>query len=192
VTQRWLAVQLFRRDSNPLWRAVDRTEATVLRALIVAFLVLWLAVAIVAGRWADQQSIITERAEQGVHSVQATLLESGAQAAVSGEWDVALVRARWPLPDGRTRYGQIATALDAKAGQKQQIFINQAGQQVRPPLNAAGVHDQIAFTVLSVSMLVGVAYAIAFGCVRMMFNRRRMASWQQAWDAIGPTWTRQA
>lgn len=185
--------QLFRRDSNPLRRAVDRAEAVTMTALIAAFVIAWLALAVVGGRWADIQGLRQEHAERTAwHPVSATLTESAAQATdSSSQLGVAWVPASWQLPDGQWRSGRIATELNAQAGQKEQIWINAAGQQTRPPLTSAGVRDQVAFTLFSITMAVAVALAVAFGCVRLLFNRRRMAGWSQAWQAIGPTWSRQ-
>jgi hypothetical protein len=190
VKLRLIALQLFRRDTNPLFRGVDRAEAVVMAMLIAAFVVAWVVVAILAGRWADHETLAAEHADRGVHAVWATQLESGAQAA-STEFNVAWVPAEWKLPDGREGHGPIPVALNSTVGEQTRIFINAKGAQVRPPLDSADVHDQVAFTVFSVSMGFGVAFAIAYASGRHLFDRRRMAAWQRDWDAVGPTWSRQ-
>jgi hypothetical protein len=191
VKPRLIVLQLFRRDTNPLLRGVDRAEAVAMTVLIAGFVVAWVMVAILAGRWADHETLAAEHAERGVHPVWATQLESGAQAASPTELNVAWVPAKWNLPGGREGHGEVAVALNSRAGQQTMIFINPQGQEVRPPLTSADVHDQVAFTVFSVTMGFGVAFAIAYGCVRTLFNRRRLAGWQRDWDAVGPTWSRQ-
>jgi hypothetical protein len=191
VKLRLIVQQLSRRSSNPLFRAVDRAEAVVMTMLIVAFVVAWLVVAILSGRWADHETLLAEHAEGDVHPVWATQLESGAQAASTPELDMAWVPAKWKLPDGRVETGQIAVALNSRTGQQTRIYINAQGQEVRPPLDAADVYDQVAFTVFSVTMGFGLLFALAYGCVRLVFNRRRLAGWQRDWDAVGPTWSRQ-
>jgi hypothetical protein len=191
VKLRLIIVQLVRRDTNPLFRGVDRAEAVVMTMLVVVSVVAWVVVAILAGRWADHETLAAEHAERGVHPVWARQLESGAEAASSPELGMAWVPAEWKLPDGREGHGQIPVALNSTSGQQTEIFINAQGQEVRPPLDAADVHDQVAFTVFSVTMGFGVVFAISYGCVRLLFDRRRMAGWQRDWDAVGPTWLRQ-
>jgi hypothetical protein len=191
VKQRLIVLQLFRRDTNPLFRGVDRAEAVVITMLVTASVVAWVVVAFLAGSWADHATLAAEHAERGVHPVWATQLESGAQAVSATDLNMAVVPAKWKLPDGREGHGSIAVALNSSAGQQTEIFVNAKGQPVRPPLDAADVHDQVAFTVFSVTMGFGIVFAVGYGCVRLVFNRRRMAAWQRDWDAVGPTWSRQ-
>ncbi len=188
---RLIVLQLFRRDTNPLFRGVDRAEAVVMTVLIAVFVVIWVVGTVLAGRWADHEMLAAEHAQRGVHAVWARQLESGAQAASSSELTVAFVPGEWKLPDGQEGHGEIPVALNSTAGQQTEIFINAKGQEVRPPLDSADVHDQVAFTVFSVTMGFGVLFAVAYGCTRLLFDRRRMVGWQRDWDAVGPTWSRQ-
>lgn len=183
--------QLLRLDGNPLVRGVDRAEAIATVALIAICVSACVILAVIAGRAADRAGLRQERAERGWHSVTATLLQSAAQSAdSSSDLDMAWVRARWPLPDGRERYGQVAAELSAHAGEKVEIWINATGQQTSLPLTSIGVDDQVAFTVFSVIVGIALVLAVATGCVRLLFHRRRMAGWQRAWDAVGPIWSR--
>jgi hypothetical protein len=191
VKLRLIVRQFGQRGANPLFRAVDRAEAVAMTVLIAVSVVAWLVVAILAGRWADHETRLTQLADRGVHPVWATQLESGAEAATASELDMAWVPAEWKLPDGREGHGPIAVALNSRAGQRTEIFINPHGQQVRPPLDSADVYDQVAFTVFSTTIGFGILFAVAYGGVRFVFNRRRMAGWQRDWDAVGPTWLRQ-
>ncbi len=191
VKSRLIALHLFRRDANPLHRGVDRAEAVVMTMLIAGFVVAWVVAAIFTGRWADQETLAAEHAERGVHPVWATQLESGAQAASMTELNVAWVPAEWKLPGGREGRGQIPVALNSRAGQRTMIFVDPQGQEVRPPLDSADVHYQVAFTVFSITMAFGILFGLAYAGVRLLFNRRRMACWQRDWDAVGPTWSRQ-
>jgi hypothetical protein len=184
--------QLFGRDCNPLRRGVDRAEALLMTAVVVVFVVVWLVLAVTAGQWADSQGRIQQRAEQGWRPAIATLLESAAQAASSSsQMGVAWVPARWQAPDGQPRSGQVPTELDAKAGRKVGIWIDANGGLTHSRLTSAAVRDQVAFTVLSVTMAVALAFGVVMGCIRLLFNRRRMAGWQRDWEAVGPTWSRQ-
>ncbi len=188
---RLIIQQLGRRDTNPLFRGVDRAEAVVMTVLIAASVVAWVVVATLAGRWADHEMLAAEHAQRGVHLVWARQLESGAEAASTPELSMAWVPAEWKLPGGREGHGQIPVALNSTTGQQTQIYVDAQGQEVRPPIDAADVYDQVAFTVFSVTMGFGVVFATGYGCVRLAFNRRRMAGWQRDWDAVGPTWSRQ-
>jgi hypothetical protein len=191
VKQRLTALQAFRRDCNPLLRAVDRAEAVAMTAMTAAFVLGWLVIAILAGRWADQQGLLIEHAQGDVHAVMATQLESGAQGADTTGLDGAWVEASWRLPDGHAHHGLLFVALNSKAGQRQLIYVGPNGQPTRPPVTADGVRDQVAFTVFSCTMGIGIVYGLALGTLRLLFNRRRMAGWQRDWDAVGPTWLRQ-
>jgi hypothetical protein len=192
VTHWWRRnAQLFRLDRNPLRRGVDRAEAIATTALIAICVSTCVVLVVIAGRAADRAGLHQERAERSWHPVIATLLQSAAQSAgSSAQWDMGWVRARWPLPDGRERFGQVATELNARAGDKVQIWINGAGRQTGLPLTSAGVDDQVAFTVFSVIVGMALVLAVATGGVRLLFHRRRMAGWQRAWDAVGPIWSR--
>ncbi len=183
--------QLLRSDGNPLLRGVDRAEAIATLALIAICVSACVVLAVIAGRAADRAGLRQERAERSWHPVTATLLQSAAQSAdSSSDLDMAWVRARWPLPGGRERDGQVAAELNAHAGEKVEIWINATGQQTSLPLTSAGVVDQVAFTVFSVIVGIALVVAVATGGVRLLFHRRRMAGWQRAWDAVGPIWSR--
>jgi hypothetical protein len=192
VKQRLISLRAFRSDSNPLFRAVDRAESVVITVLTGALVVTWLALAILAGQWADHQSLLIEHAESSWRPVWATQQESGAQGASTTELDVAWVQATWtsdghshPVKDG------IAVPLNSRPGQRWEIYVNRAGQEVGDPLTADGVLDQVAFTEFSVTMGLAIVYGIAFWLVRLLFNRRRMAGWERDWEAIGPSWSHQ-
>jgi hypothetical protein len=183
--------QRFEREPHPLRRPVDRAETTTMTLLVAAFVIAWLVVSLVLGQAADSAGLRQQRAEGGWRQVHATLLESAAQqASSSAEWGAAWVPARWNAPDGVLRTGQIATALNARAGQQVTIWVTADGQVTHSPLTAIGIEDQVSFAILSVTMGAAVLLTLATACIRMLFNRRRMAGWQQDWDAVGPLWSR--
>ena len=179
-------------DGNPLRRPVDRAESTVLTVLVSTFVVAWLVLCVLIGVVTYGAGVHMEHAEQSQwHTVQATLRESAAQAT-SAQWAAAWVPAEWEYPQHQQHTGLVATALNAQAGQKVAIWVNQAGQQTSEPLTPASIEDQVAFSILVLTTVVAVVLALAVGAVRMMFDRRRMAGWQRAWDLVGPTWSRRA
>jgi hypothetical protein len=177
-------------DCNPLRRGIDRAEAITMMALVAVFILGGPLAAVAAGRMADSAGISRQQAEQGWYHEPATLLESaGEQAGSSVEWSVAWVRASWTLRDGQPRTGLVATELNARAGQQVEVWLTASGQLTHPPLSVADVRDQVTFVVLSVTMGLALVLAMTAGVLQLLFNRRRIAGWQRAWDAIGPLWS---
>jgi hypothetical protein len=180
-----------RRADNPLRRPVDRAEATAMRVVIAAFAVTWVLAGLFAAHAADVAGLRQQQSESGWHQVRATLQQDAAESAQSSPvWGAAWTAATWPGPGGRSHHGLIPTDLNARAGQSVEIWVNTAGQVTRPPLTSADINDQMAFAVLSVTMVLAVLLSIAVVSVRLLFDRRRMAGWQRAWDAVGPLWSR--
>jgi hypothetical protein len=192
MRQRWQLVRrLLGRDRNPLWRMVDRAEAWAMTAVLALSILAFVVLGVLAGHRAYSLGLADQRAERGWRPAIATLEQSAAQSADNVGW-VAWVRARWQLPDGQHRSGDVATELDARAGQKVTIWVNSAGQQTTPRLNSVGLCDQVISAVLWVLLATAAAAAITGGSNLLLCNRRRMAGWQRAWDAVGPTWSRRA
>jgi hypothetical protein len=192
MRQRWQLVRrLLGRDRNPLWRTVDRAEAWAMTAVLALGILAFVVLGVLAGHRAYSLGLAEQRADRGWRPAIATLEQSAAQSADNAGW-VAWVPARWQLADGQHRSGNVATELDARAGQKVEIWVNSAGQQTTPPLNSVGVCDQVISVVLWVLLATAAAATITGGSIRLLCNRRRMAGWQRAWDAVGPTWSRRA
>lgn len=178
-------------DHNPLRRGVDRIEAATMSALLAIFLIGGPALAVVAGRLADSAGLREQRAEQSWYQRPATLLASaGMQLGDSTDLDTAWVLARWTARDGQQRTGLVATTLDARAGERVDVWLTADGRLTHPPLSAADVRDQVTFTVLSLLMGLALVLAVTAGLLQVMFSRRRMAGWQRDWDAVGPLWSR--
>lgn len=179
-------------DGNPLRRGIDRAETMAITSLVIAFIIAGPILAIFAGRAADAAALRQRHAEQGDYRVQAVLRQSAGEAvASSAGLDVAWVRASWTLRDGQQRTGRLATALDAKAGQKAEIWLTPSGRVTRPPLSQADVRDQVMFAILLAVTGLSVVLALGAVAVRVLADRRRMTSWQQDWDTSGPLWSRQ-
>ncbi len=161
-------------------------------ALLASAILASVVLGVLAGNNADSQGLLQQRSERGWRPAIATLEQNAAQSATDTYGsDVAWVRARWQLPDGQHRSGQVAAELDARAGQKVTIWINSVGQPTwAAPLTSAGVRGQVVSTVTSVVIAIAIVAGIAACGIRVLCNRRRMAGWQRAWDAIGPTWSR--
>jgi hypothetical protein len=192
--KRWWQPRAGRRSQKAslLRRPVDRAEQLTMAALLVVAAITAIALGFLAGHKADIAALRTERVDRGSHQVVATLLNGAGESASTATWGVAWVPATWQYPAGHLHTGQVAAELNMQAGQKVAVWVARNGQLTRAPMTEAGVRDQVTFVVMSVLMGVAVVTAIAAACVRTLFDRRRMASWQRAWEVIGPTWTRQA
>jgi len=179
-------------DRNPLRRGVDRAEAAAMAVLAAALLIGAPLLAVFAGRAADSGALREQHAERGWYQVPAVLLQNPGQTVITiGEMDMAWVRASWTTRTGQHRTGIVPAPLNAAAGQHVPVWLTPDGRQVSPQLDAAAVHERVAFTVgLAVSGWVAVLGLTAVS-VRVLTDRRRMAGWQQEWDAAGPRWSRQ-
>jgi len=177
-------------DRNPLRRPVDRAEALIMTLLLAVLVIAGPLLAVAAGRAADAASLRAERAERGWYQAPATLLQSADQAVVtSGEMDVAWVRAVWSSREGRRMTGTVAAPLNARAGQRVEIWLTPAGQEAYPRVNSATIRGRVAiaagFAVVGWCAVVGLVAVT----VRALADRKRMAGWQRDWDSAGPRWS---
>jgi hypothetical protein len=187
------AAQLTGRDHNPLRRYVDKVECAVLMSLILAFLVGAPFVAIAAGRAADSSAQRARIAAQGDREVQAVLLQSAAagQVDLDGTVDASYVNARWVAPDGVSRTGILAVPLNARAGDRAEVWVTRAGVLTGAP---PGRGEQLEATAVAAATSVAglAALLLVLGVIiRITANRRRLARWSRAWKTVGPDWSRQ-
>ena len=178
-------------DDNPLRRPVDKIESAFMVGLVIAFLIAAPLLAIYAGRQADVAGLREQRAESEWRQVTAVLQQSAGAGliGVDGAWDTSWVRASWTLPGAGTRTGLIAVGLNARGGQRVQVWVTSAGQLTHAPFTRADLLDQVAFEVFLVT--TGLAAVLALGAVaiRVTANRRRMTAWTRAWATTGPRWS---
>jgi hypothetical protein len=157
-------------------RPADRAENAVFGALMAAFMGVSPFVANVAGRWADA---ILSRAAQAqratLRQVPAILL----QAAPGHRHDAREVPdtpAQWRSPDGLLRTGRVSAPAGAEAGSRVEVWINQAGDVVVPPMEQA----EIAHRVELAQGLAAAGFAAGLGMIgwltRQSLGRRRQAA----------------
>jgi hypothetical protein len=175
-------------DRNPLRRRCDRVEAAILAGLVAAFVLGGSLAALAAGRWAYDNALRTEHADQAArHQVASVLLTtaSGQQA-----WSPAMARARWTAPDGAARTGWVPAPAGAPAGTTVRVWVDAAGRPAEPPLRHSQVEGQAVMAavaaVFAMAMLLGGAGWFA----RHVADRRRLAAWDAQWQATGPKWSR--
>lgn len=189
----WLrAARFLGWDGNPLRRGIDRAESLAMTVLIGVLVIAGPVLAVSVARVADAAALRQQRAEAGWYQARATL-EQGADESMSdgSDWDVAWVKARWTLRDGRVEQGLVPAALDARAGQLVSIWLTRAGHLTHARLSESDIRDQVTFAVLLTVTGWAVALALGAVAVRVLANRRRMAGWQREWDVSGPLWSRQ-
>ena len=188
---RLVARTMLGRDINPLLRQVDRIEAAIMVGLVVAFLAAAPLVSIYAGRLADAQGLREQRAEQSWRQEPATLQQSASagQIGLDGAWDISWVKATWAAAAGGNRTGRIAMPLNAPKGEVISVWVTPAGALTHPPLTSADLRDRIAFAVLIAVAGVAALELLMAVAVRAVLSRRRIASWENAWRAVGPKWS---
>ena len=175
VGHRWWT-QVFRR--NPLVRRSDRIEV-----LVLGFAVLLTVVAIpVAGAIGtfvdDARTRIYAEEALTRHEVIATAFEDG--VIVVQPPDISFTaRARWSA-SGREDSGVVEWLGQAKIGDQQAIWVNDAGENVGPPTPPSRA-DRDA-VVIAFAVWVGVACALGglVYVVRRWLDRWRYAQWDRA------------
>jgi hypothetical protein len=189
----WRAARFLGWDGNPLRRGVDRAERLAMTGLVSVLVVAGPVLAISAGRTADAAAVRQQQAEAGWYQTSAVLLQGADQAmTTSGDWNVAWVKAKWRLKDGKLHHGTVAVSLNARAGAHVQVWLTQSGHITRPRLTENDIRDQVMFAIMLTVTGWAVALVIGLLAVRMLANRRRMAGWQREWDVSGPLWSRQS
>jgi hypothetical protein len=190
------ALTLLRRrlgwDRNPLRRRADRLEAAVFAGLLAGFLVGAPVLAIVAGRVTDGNELREQHSERAWRQVPATLLVSAATVIdlASGS-AVAWAPARWTAPGQRTRRGLVEVDMAVAAGQRVRVWTNGAGRLAGPPLTRQAIQLDVTLAALIAPVVLALVLLTAGGSARLILNRRRLADWDRAWDAVGPRWTPQ-
>jgi hypothetical protein len=178
-------------DDNPLRRAIDKLESAIIVSLVIAFLVAAPLLAISAVRIVGGAGAREAAAQSSWHTVPAVLTEdaSAGMIGLDGEWDTSWVTARWTAPDGATRHGFVAVGLNAKAGQTVDVWITGSGQLTSQRLTRGGLLEREVLAAIGAPVALAMLLTVVACAVRAAANRRRMASWTKAWDAVGPRWS---
>lgn len=195
-TQRW-ATKVAQRaglDRNPLRRGYDKAEALIRLGLVVLFLAGSPLAAIAMGHWASSSAYRTARAqaasERQVHAV----LQRNAPRAdgypTYGQADLAWVPARWTAPDGASRSGDIPAPLGRRKGSAVSVWTDSSGQLAYPPIGQAQIASRIITIVALTPAFLALILMGLFWLVKQVLDRRRMASWEAGWSAVGPHWTK--
>ena len=175
-------------DGNPLRRAVDRAEAAIVAALMVAFLAVAPMAAGVAGHIAYGEGVRAAQAERaGWHQARAVLL---ARAVTAGYGWRAEAPAAWTAPDGAKRAGLVPAPPGARAGSTVEMWTDAAGRLTGAPLSPAQVRGQEVLAAVLAPVALGLVLLGAWALAHWLLGRRRLAAWDEEWRATGPQWSR--
>ncbi len=189
-TGRWLRGML--PDHNPLRRTTDRAEAAILALLLAAFLVGAPLLAIAGGRWAYDSALRAGNGQSMVrHQVTAVLIADAPNPpqTIYGSPVQVGVLARWTVPGGTTRIGEIPATPGAKAGSLVSVWVDTAGRLTTPPLRHSDAAGQRGLAVVLAPLALSLVMLGWWKLARRALNRRRMAAWDADWQATGPRWS---
>jgi hypothetical protein len=179
-------------DRNPLRRASDRIEATVVAAALLIFLVGGPLLALAAGHWAGAAALRVERAQQGSwRHVPAVLLANAGSVFGGGYGGVstAEVKARWTAPDGKVRTGEVQAVPGARAGSTVKIWVDGTGNQTGPPLRHDQATGQAFLAAVTAPLALGAFLLCAASLTIQALDRRRLAAWDADWQTTEPRWS---
>jgi hypothetical protein len=180
-----------RRDGNPLLRRADLVEGWLLHAALAAFLVIGPLVAVAVGAGVHADNAAARRAQQSWHPVTGVLTRAvpGPEMSDNGAntW-VTWTPARWTAA-GQARTGEVPAAAGTWAGSTIRIWLDRAGNVRMPPLTAAQASDRVVNAALTALAGLAVLLAIMALLTRHILDRRRLAGWDAAWQAVGPQWS---
>ncbi|HUK70198.1 MAG TPA: hypothetical protein VLW50_15830 [Streptosporangiaceae bacterium] len=183
---RWLGL-----DRNPLRRRSDRAEASIIAALLGAFLVGAPLAAVSAGHLAQAASMRVRHTQQAWHRVPATLIDNAPKDSsfMYESTTFAWVRARWTAPDGSVRVGEVPTPGGTTAGHTVRIWIDGAGRETSPPLTSAQLVDRVVAGVIFAPIALAVLLLSVGAVACRLLERHRLSGWEAAWEAIEPQWS---
>jgi len=179
-------------DHNPLRRGTDRAEAWIRIVLVLVFLAGAPVAGWAAGHWAGSTVPTAAHARlAGEHRIPATLLNgvpagSNYFSAVGFGW----VRARWTAPGGSVHTGYVEAPAGSRAGGTVPVWLDRTGRFTAPPLTRSQAQGLMLMTAAFAPAVLALLLLAVMGLVGLILERRRLASWKQAWSAIEPQWSR--
>ena len=175
--------------SSPLRRAVDRAEHGA-RVLALALAVLAVPIAVLAGvmvrQAADEIAVRENAAAQPATAILLHDASSDPQDAMLG---VTTTLGEWHTATGIVRTGPVTAPTGAAAGATVQIWLDDTGRPVAPPLTADQAYWRGVLTVIMVLLGSFTLIATGYGFVHWLLDRRRFAEWTAQWRAVEPRWT---
>jgi hypothetical protein len=178
-------------DRNPLRRTVDRVEAVVIAVLFAVFLAGVPLAALAAAMQEAAGGMRAEGAQAGWRQVPAVLLQNAPEHAHALHQASLepLVRARWIAPGGTLREGEVYAPGGARSGTSVMVWTDGSGALEAEPVQRADATVQEVFAALAAAVLATAVLSVAGFLARRALDRRRFASWDEAWSRAGPQWT---
>jgi hypothetical protein len=193
-TTKWQRItRRFCHDGNPLRRRSDVFEAWLVPVAIVIFLALCPLVLNLTGSWMRAANANEARAQQGWHHVQAHLLKpvpGPQQAAHMGNTWIVWSPATWTDPVGVQHKGDVPALGGSRAGSGVTIWLDRTGKVHMPPLTPGEKGSRVLEARAAGLAVLALLLAIMVVVTRRVLDRRRLAGWESAWLAVGPTWSR--
>jgi hypothetical protein len=184
--------RLLRPGRNPLARAVDRAEATVVIAAVLLALVL---VPVMLALGSLTYANLAEQSEEQTrtrHETVAVLTEDAPEPSVGTRGEVisgnSTVAARWLLPSGATRTGLVEAADGSKAGAEVRIWLDESGKLVSAPMSTVDLVGAGVLVALFGWLIALGLIALAYWGLRNMLDRRRYRAWDTEWARTEPDW----
>jgi hypothetical protein len=179
-------------DRNPLRRRVDRVEVAIFAALFVILPVVAPVVSTLAGRAVVADAGTWQHAQQSWRQVSAVIEHRSAIPAgkLDGMFLCPEALARWTAPDGRSRTGWVETAPGARAGGRVRVWVDKSGAVTGPPVGTALVNELRILAEVAAPVVLALVLYTAGRAARFVLDRRRLAGWEKAWQAVGPQWSR--
>jgi hypothetical protein len=147
-------------------------------------------VAVTAGLWVRADNAAVRHAQLSWQRVPAVLLAGAPGPLMSDhgantwtDWTLA----RWTA-NGRLRTGAVPAAAGTPAGSTVPVWLDRAGHVHLPALTPAQTGRRV---VADASMaLAGLAVLLVLAALigLRFLDRRRLAAWDTAWQAVGPQW----
>jgi len=179
---------------SPLHRRTDRIEAWITAGLVAVFLagapLSWIG----AGRWVQSGGQREQHAQQLWHQVPAILLQTAPTLPhyyFRTSWAPQVeAMARWNLPGGRERVGQVSVPAGTLIGRTVRVWVDGSGRPTGPPLFPSALASrEVSAELLAPLALAGLLLGMA-RLTRWLMDRRRLAGWEADWDFTGPRWTK--
>ena len=182
------------RDSNPLRRRSDVVDAWLVPVAIVVFLALCPLVLTLTGSWvraatASERHAQADSAPRHGHAGQG---RAPAHARAVQHRSLGDLNAGSWTANGIKQTGKVPAHSGSLAGTKLTVWLDSAGRVHQAPLSKSQASDRVAVTRVMALAALAVLLAILIILAHRALDRRRLADWESAWRAIGPTWSRAA
>ncbi|GGJ06641.1 Rv1733c family protein [Streptomyces brasiliensis] len=179
--------RLWRWRSNPLRRHDDVIEAWIVLAAGAVIAVGGTVAGLVTAHTADEVFARQRAERQPVRAV----LVTDAPASGPATWGAgtqARATVRWAAPDGRVRTGPTLVDTGSKAGTGVEVWQDGRGRLTNPPTESTEAAVESAVLAIGAAGAVAALTLGAGALARWRLDRRRIDSWGQEWDLVGPRW----